>query len=309
MPRHLVIGAGPVGTSVAEHLVASGESVRVVTRSGRASAAGVEGLAVDATDPEALARAADSVDVIYDCANPGPYPKWETGWPPLAASALSAAERTGAVLVTMGNLYGYGPVDGPIAAGHPLAATSRTGRLRARLWLDALAAHEAGRVRTTEVRASDYLGPTVTAEQGLIARYGDAVLARRAAWVIGDPEAPHSWTYVADVGRMLEVAGRDPRAWGRAWHVPSNPPVSIRVLLGQLTASAGVADPVVRRMPRLPLTALSPFVPLLGHVRELRYQFDRPFVIDATDTTQVFGIRPTSWAEIVDRTAAGWAAR
>ncbi|WP_448810360.1 NAD-dependent epimerase/dehydratase family protein [Agromyces bauzanensis] len=309
MPRHLVIGAGPVGTSLAEHLVASGDSVRVVTHSGRTPTAGAEGVALDATDPESLARAADGVAVIYDCANPGPYPRWETGWPPLAASALSAAERTGAVLVTMGNLYGYGPVDEPIGAGHPLAATSRTGRLRARLWLDALAAHEAGRVRTTEVRASDYLGPSVTAEQGLIARYGDAVFAGRRARVIGDPDAPHSWTYVADVGHTLVVAGRDERAWGRAWHVPTNPPVPIRTLLQQLTASAGVAEPVVRRMPRLPLTVLSPFVPLLGHVRELRYQFDRPFVIDAAETTEVFGIRPTPWAEIVERTAAGWAAR
>ncbi|GAA4366320.1 NAD-dependent epimerase/dehydratase family protein [Agromyces bauzanensis] len=309
MSRHLVIGAGPTGSSLAEHLVASGQTVRVVTRSGRMSTAGAESVALDATDPEALARAADGVDVMYDCANPGPYPRWETGWPPLAAAALSAAERTGAVLVTMGNLYGYGPVDQPMTPALPLAATSRTGRLRARLWLDALAAHEAGRVRTTEVRASDYLGPTVRAEHGLIARYGASVLAGRAASVVGDPDAPHSWTYVPDIGHTLEVLGRDERAWGRAWHVPTNPPVAIRALLEQLSTAAGVASPVVRRMPRAPLTALAPFVPLLGHVRELRYQFDRPFVIDAAETTEAFGIRPTPWAEVIDRTAAAWAAR
>lgn len=309
MPRHLVIGAGPAGSSLAEHLVASGESVRVVTRSGRMPVAGAEAVAVDATDPDALARAADGVAVIYDCANPGPYPRWETGWPPLAASALSAAERAGAVLVTMGNLYGYGPVDGAMTPQLPLAATSRTGRLRARLWLDALAAHDAGLVRTTELRASDYLGPSVHPQHGLIARYGTAVLAGRAATVIGDPDAPHSWTYVPDVGQTLEVLGRDGRAWGRAWHAPTNPPVAIRALLGQLTAASGVREPVVRRMPRAPLAALAPFVPLLGHVRELRYQFDRPFVIDATETTEVFGIRPTPWGEVVERTAASWSAR
>ena len=309
MPRHLVIGAGPTGSSLAEHLVASGETVRVVTRSGRVPTAGAEGIALDATDPEALARAADGATVIYDCANPGPYPRWERGWPPLAAAALSAAERTGAVLVTMGNLYAYGPVDGLISPDLPLAATSRTGRLRARLWHDALAAHKAGLVRTTEVRASDYLGPTVSAEHGLIARYGTSALAGRTARVIGDPDAPHSWTYVPDIGRTLEVLGRDERAWGRAWHVPTNPPVTIRALLEQLTASAGVDAPVVHRMPRAALTALAPVVPLLGHVRELRYQFDRPFVIDAAETTEVFGIRPIPWAEVVERTAAAWSSR
>lgn len=33
------------------------------------------------------------------------------------------------------------------------------GRLRERIWFGALAAHEAGRVRATERRASDYVGP------------------------------------------------------------------------------------------------------------------------------------------------------
>ena len=57
----------------------------------------------------------------------------------------------------MSNLYGYGPVDGPITQKTPLAATHPKLRLRAQMWQDALAAHEAGRIRTTEVRASDYI--------------------------------------------------------------------------------------------------------------------------------------------------------
>lgn len=309
MPLHLVIGAGPIGSALAEHLHAAGERVLVVTRSGSHGSPGVDAIAADASDPDALARAADGASVIYNCANPGMYTRWESEWPPLAASVLATAERSGAVLVTMANLYGYGPVDGLITPEHPLAATSRTGRLRARLWLDALAAHEAGRVRVTEARASDYLGPSVTGAHGMIARYGAAVLAGRRAAVFGDPDAPHSWTYVADIARTLAVLGADERAGGRAWHVPTNPPVSARELLGQLAAAAGAAPPVLRRMPRALLTTMAPFVPLLGHVRELLYQVDRPFVIDATETTDVFGIGTTPWPEVVDRTATAWAAR
>ena len=57
----------------------------------------------------------------------------------------------------MSCLYGYGPVDGPITPETPLAATHPKLRIRADMWRDALAAHDAGRIRATEVRASDYI--------------------------------------------------------------------------------------------------------------------------------------------------------
>ena len=47
--------------------------------------------------------------MIYSCAGPA-YPRWVTDWPPLATALLTAAERSGAVLATASNLYGYGPV-------------------------------------------------------------------------------------------------------------------------------------------------------------------------------------------------------
>jgi hypothetical protein len=64
---------------------------------------------------------------------------------------------TGAGYVMLGNLYGYGPVDGPLTEDLPLAATGPKGRTRARMREDAIAAHRAGRVRATEVRASQFM--------------------------------------------------------------------------------------------------------------------------------------------------------
>ncbi|MEO6604515.1 MAG: NAD(P)-binding domain-containing protein, partial [Aeromicrobium sp.] len=106
--RHLVIGAGPVGRHVAELLAADGKKVVVATRSGTDTGiAGVEHLSLDASDVDALSAAAEGALVIYNCANPADYTTWEKFWPPLAASFLGAAERTGAVLAITGNLYPY----------------------------------------------------------------------------------------------------------------------------------------------------------------------------------------------------------
>jgi nucleoside-diphosphate-sugar epimerase len=313
MSTYLVVGAGPVGTALSRLLADRGDTVTLVTRSGRGPAhPRITLVAADASDPAALGPLARGAAAVVNCANPGTYMEWEAQWPPLAASLLAAAEGSGAVLVTLSNLYGYGPVDVPMTPDLPLAATGHKGRLRARMWHDALAAHDAGRVRATEVRAADYVGPTVTAAGGLLRRYADAALRGRTVWSFGDPDAPHSFSFVDDVARLLATAADDSRAWGRAWHVPGAEPRAVREVLADLTGAApgdpGTGRPPrVRRVPRAALTALAPVVPLLRELGEVLWQFDRPFVLDATATTAAFGQTGTPWPEVVAATAPAWA--
>src|SRR5471032_797305 len=99
MTLHVIVGAGPVGSTTASMLADMGEHVRVVTRSGGGPVHPlVERAAANASDPEALKAAAAGATVMYSAGSP-PYDRWVTDWPPLAASMLSAAEALGAVLV------------------------------------------------------------------------------------------------------------------------------------------------------------------------------------------------------------------
>jgi nucleoside-diphosphate-sugar epimerase len=292
MGSSLVVGAGPVGRAVAAELVARGERVTVTTRSGTA-VPGATSTAVDAKNGAALSRAAHGADVIYNCVNP-PYHRWTEDWPPIAAALLAAAESSGAVLAVTGNLYPYGPLDRPMTEDLPLAATGTKGRIRATMWTDALAAHQAGRIRTFEVRGSDYLGGNSL----LSAVVSPALRKGRTAWVPADLDAPHTWTNVHDVARLLVAAANDPSAWGRPWHVPSAAPCSIR----ELTAmAAGVLDakPKVRALPYSMLWTAGLFSPLVRELRETQYQFRAPFVLDSTAAQQHFGLVPTPLAESV----------
>ena len=123
MSQVVVIGAGVIGSRVANARRARG----IASAWSAATAPGPPGcgrhVAADAADAEAMARLAEGAAVIYNCVNP-PYHRWPADWPPIAASLLAAAERSGAVLVTLSNLYGYGPAARPWGS----AATTRRTR-------------------------------------------------------------------------------------------------------------------------------------------------------------------------------------
>jgi nucleoside-diphosphate-sugar epimerase len=295
----LVVGAGVIGSRVAGMLAERGDRVRVVSRHG----SGPAGVAADAADAGAMARLAEGAAVIYNCVNP-PYHRWPADWPPIAASVLAAAEHSGAVLVTLSNLYGYGPrVPGgydeahPITEATPLAATGRKGRVRARVWQDALAAHQAGRVRVAEVRAADFVGPG--AQSAIGERIVRHVRQEKNVSVLGRADRPHTWSFTDDVARMLVTAGTDPRAWGRAWHVPSNEPLSQRQVIDDFARAAGVGQVRIGQIPSVVLRGMGLVWPLMRELRETEYQFRDDFVMDSSAAQATFGLKPAPWEEIV----------
>ncbi|MGV9765772.1 NAD-dependent epimerase/dehydratase family protein [Micromonospora tulbaghiae] len=302
MALHVIVGAGPVGTATARLLAERGERVRVVTRRGTGPEhPAIERVAADAADADRLTALTEGADALYNCANPE-YHRWPTDWPPLAAALLTAAERSGAVLATVGNLYGYGPVGAPMTEATPLAATGVKGRVRNRMWADALAAHHAGRARITEVRGSDYIG---LGGNSLPMMVLPKVLAGQRVFLPVAWDAPHTWTYVGDVARTLVVAATDPRAWGRAWHVPSAPPMSMRALAVRAAERAGAPAPRLTRMP-YPLLWLGGLAdPFARELRETAHQFAGPFVMDSTAASETFGIEGTPLDRVVDEMVTG----
>jgi nucleoside-diphosphate-sugar epimerase len=305
MSLQLIIGAGPVGRSTALELAAQGHEVRLVTRTGTGPLhPSIERITCDASELGALVPHATGASAIYNCANP-PYHRWTTEWPPLAAAVLAAAESTGAVLVLMGNLYGYGPVDHPMTEDDPLRATSVKGSLRARMWNDVLAAHTAGRVRATEARASDFFGPGAT-NSHLGEQMVPPVLRGKTARVVGNPDVLHSWSYIPDIARALAVLGTDERAWGRPWHVPTAPPRSQHSVLDQMAARAGAPPARLKPLPGWMLRAAGVFQPMTRELIEIAYQFESPFIIDSTAFETQFGLSATPFDESIDATTDWW---
>ena len=289
MSQHVIVGAGAVGSATALQLAGRGDHVRIISRRGSGPEhPAIERVAADAADAQRLTELTAGAVALYNCANPQ-YHQWLTDWPPLAAALLTAAERTGAVLVSMGNLYGYGAVDGPITQKTPLAATHPKLRLRAQMWQDALAAQHAGRIQTTEVRASDYIEQNGLLSYGL----GKPLLAGRRAYSPAPLDVPHSWTSIRDCAAALATVAADERAFGAAWLVPTGPALTLRQLTSRFAEVNGAPPAKVTAIPYPVLWTYGLFAPMVKELRTTRYQFTRPFVLDSSATTEVFGLEPT----------------
>jgi len=306
---HVVFGTGQVGSALAAHLAGLGMAVRAVSRHRPLTLAGdTDWRAADAADPEAAADAAKGASVVYQCVN-APYTQWPERFPPLQRGVLAAADRNGALLVALENLYGYGPAGGkPMTEDLPLAAVTVKGATRAAMTAELLAAAEAGRVRLAIGRASDFFGPGVTEGSVLGERvFGNALAGRRADF-IGHPDLLHTYSYVPDIAAGLATLGTDARAAGQTWHLPGPQTVTTRALLDLVAREAG--HPVgIRSVPKLAVRALGLVNPMMRELAEMAYEFEEPFVLDTSKYQSVFGAAGTPLAGAIAATVAWYRTR
>jgi nucleoside-diphosphate-sugar epimerase len=300
MSHHVIVGSGPVGASVARLLADRGDTVRMITRSGSGPEHPlIERVSADAADARRLTELTAGAEALYNCANPK-YTEWERLWFPMNDAMIAAAKAAGAVYVITGNLYGYGPQPGGhMTESSPLAATGRKGRVRIRMWRDALASG----LRTIEVRGSDYVGA------GAVGVFSSVLLpAMRkgsTAWAPGNPDLPHSFTYTGDMARTMVALARDDRAYGKAWHAPTPAPLTIRELADRYCALTGAPQIRLRQLPRFVMRTAGLVVPMAREMAEMDYQFYAPFHLDSTLTEQTFGLAPTNLEAVLAEIAAG----
>ncbi|MDX2378937.1 MAG: NAD-dependent epimerase/dehydratase family protein [Acidimicrobiia bacterium] len=289
----VVLGAGPVGRALTERLVEVGRAVRVVTRSGNANVAKeVEVVAGDVADPSAARRACAGASVVYSCVGLD-YAGWPAKWPPMMEGMLAGAESAGARFVFMDNCYMYGPVDVAMTEDLPLTDYGKKPATRSKLTQMWQEAHAAGRVEAASVRASDFYGPGVSASA-----LGDTSIGRMAkgksAQVFGDPDLPHSFTYVPDIARgLISVADADD-AFGQAWNVPNASDRTLRDILTLVAADLG-RELKIQAMPKWMLSGVGVFNTNVRELKEMLYQWERPFHVDSSKFAERFWSDATSF--------------
>lgn len=307
MSVHVVTGAGPVGSAVAQQLADAGEKVRLLTRSGSGPAHPlIDRRRVDVSRPDALAQALEGAVAVHHCIHGSAYDArvWRAELPQAERAVLDAAGRVGAVVVFPESLYSYGPVDGTITESTPRTAT--TGKLGVRTEL--LAQRDASVTPTVSVAASDFYGPLVrNAHAG--ERLVPTVLAGRTMRVVGSPDQPHSFTYVPDLAAAMIGAATRPDLWNSFLHAPTAAPVTQRRLVELVAEAGGVRAPKVSSIPVPVLGAVGLVSRQMKEMAETGYMFAKPFVMDSSASEERLGFGPTPLADGLARTVAWWRAQ
>jgi nucleoside-diphosphate-sugar epimerase len=296
----VVVGSGPLGLAVVHELLAKGKKVRVVNKSGKADVPGnVELKAGDISNPEFGREACLSARSIYLCAKP-PYIRMADKFQPIMDGTIEAAAATKATLIYADSLYAYGPFTGAVTEEFPYAAIGRKGKARAKIAMELMAAHQAGKVRAAIGRASDFYGPGVIESVVGENVFGSA-LAGKAASVLGNVDVPHTYTFIQDFARGLVNLGEQEKALGQVWHIPSAKTGTTREFVTAVFEELG--KPVkIQVAPRWLISLLGIFNPMMRELTETLYQSEEPFVMDHSKYERAFGASTTPHREAIHKT-------
>ncbi len=297
---HVVFGSGPLGLAVMRELLAQEKQVRMINRSGKAEVPeGVEWMVGDAFQVEFTRKACQNAVVVYMCAQPT-NGIWLDRFAALNAAILDGAAAKGAKFIYGDNLLVYGAVEGPIHESLANKPQTRKGQIRARVSETVLTAHRSGRVRVAIGRGSDFFGPHVL--DGVLGeRFIAHLLRGKSVAVVGNPEMPHTYTFIEDFGKALVELGEKDEASGQIWHVPSSNAIPQRQFLEMFAKEAGLPL-IIHGLGRPALAFKSLFSSAARDKLDVFYQFEKPFIIDTSKFEKTFRMTATPLAEAVRQT-------
>ncbi len=303
----LLLGAnGGIGGEVTRTLVARGWQVRALVRDAARAGAieGVQWLAGDALDRDAVVRAAQGAALIVHAVNPPGYRNWGTLVLPMLDNSIAAAQASGARLLVPGTVYNYGSGTAqPLRETSAQRPSSRKGAIRVEMERRL----QASGVRTLIVRAGDFFGPRAGNNWFSQAMVKPGQVLRSIGHP-GDVGVGHAWAYLPDLAEtMVRLVEQEARLGVfETFHFRGHWDGDGSAMIAAIRAACGDADIKAGRVPWMAFRLLAPFVPLFRELLEMRYLWREPFELDNARLVAFLGHEPrTPLVQAVGATLAG----
>jgi nucleoside-diphosphate-sugar epimerase len=298
---HVIFGTGALAKWTARELVKLGKPVRMVSHSGKMDSripAEVEVVKGDAYDVKRNIEVTKGAEAVYQCAQPQ-YHEWAEKFPPMQKAILDAVATNGAKFIVGDNLYMYGDTNGqPIREDMPYQPHTKKGKVRGEMATAVMEAHRAGKIRAAIGRASNFFGPDDSAVTSYAIR---PALAGKSINLLGRIDQPHTFSYIADFGKLLATLGTREDTLGQIWFAPSPAPVTQVELIKLMEDELGHKVKFMAAG-KMMMSFLGLFIPAMRESVEMLYEWDKPFIMDSSKAQKAFGLQPTSLKDAMHAT-------
>jgi len=302
-----ILGAGgAISNSLATELRQYTDTIRLVSRHPKRINETDELVSADLTDAAATAHAVAGSEVVYLLAGLQYKLKaWQQQWPVIMQNVIEACKQHNAKLVFFDNMYMYDVNSlGNMTEEAPLNPPSKKGAVRAAIVQKLMNEIQAGNINALIARSADFYGPNVNTSMLQETVYKNLKKGKKAQWM-GVVAKVHSFTYVPDAAKATALLGNTPDAFNQVWHLPT----STERLTGkdwiELFAKHMQVQPRYTTFSKGMIKVLGLFIPILGEMHEMLYQYDRDYFFNSQKFRNRFpDFQITSYEEGVQQTIA-----
>jgi nucleoside-diphosphate-sugar epimerase len=276
---HTVLGAsGAIGRAVVRELQFRNLPVRTVERqSAHPQTTTVE---ADLLKPDDARKSIAGSSHVYLCIGlPYRADVWQVQWPLVMENVIDACAESGANLIFFDNVYLYGPppLRVPFDENHPQQPVTKKGMARRQTAEILLRAFASGKVNGLIGRAADFYGPYAVNSPFYIS-FLERMLHGKSPQSLFPLNVKHTYAYTTNLGQALVMLALDPSTYQQVWHLPVGEPITIHEVTDMFNRLMGTAYRT-SFLPELMQQALSIVIPPIREVREMKYQFESPYIM------------------------------
>lgn len=302
--KQVILGSGgSIGTLLAKELARFKTDIRLVARNPQFVNDADELVKANLLDPQQVIEAVEGCSVAYLTVGlPYKASIWQQQWPLIMTNCIEACKQQNCKLVFFDNVYMYDPEQiGLMTEETPVASTSVKGKVRAQIAQMLMDEMKAGDLQALIARSADFYGSgkiNSVLNETVLKNFAKG---KKANW-LGRVDVKHAFTYVPDAAKATAMLGNAKDVWGQVWHLPTaDNPLTGLEWMENIAAEMGAKSRYNVSGKGL-LKVMGWFMPFLGELPEMLYQYDRDYVFDSSKFERRFKFEPTPYVKGIRET-------
>jgi nucleoside-diphosphate-sugar epimerase len=131
--------------------------------------------------------------------------------------------------------------------------------------------------------------------------YDNLVKGKKSQWLC-NADLKHTMGYTPELAAGTARLGNTPDAFNQVWNLPVDNEALTGRQWAKLFADKMGGSDKVQVLPGWGIKLMGFFVPILGEIYEMRYQYDREYFFDSSKFNKHFNYRPITNADAVLQT-------